>query len=321
MPDRPTISVIIPAFNAEQCITRAVESVQGQSFQDFEIIVIDDASTDGTAACVRSLIAHDGRIKLISQSANSGPSIARNAGFATARGTWLAILDADDAFKAQRLERLMQIAISHELDMVMDGIELHDAAAPNHSGERLTWFDATIQPLTLETYLEHDVTGDGYGLSICKPLFRRSFLEAHRLSYPSAYRHGEDSYFYTLLLIHGAKAAAIDDAMYFYTTSIGRLTGKRSPFTRTVEDYALKARSVTDLLDEFADRLTPKAREIMHLRRERILDTDTYWKLRRAVGSLRLFEAIKLTIARPRSGYVLIANVAASVITRMKLDA
>lgn len=102
----PTVSVIIPAYNAEQFIADTVQSVLDQTFQDFEIIVVDDGSKDGTVA---ALGAFGDRIQVHCQS-NAGVAKARNNGVRLARGTWIAFLDADDLWLPTKLEK--QLALS-----------------------------------------------------------------------------------------------------------------------------------------------------------------------------------------------------------------
>ncbi len=97
----PRVSVIIPAYNAAATIARTIESVRRQTFDDFEIVVVDDGSTDGTAERVREI--GDPRIKLRSY-ANGGLPTARNRGIAEARGEYLAFLDADDLWARGKLE-------------------------------------------------------------------------------------------------------------------------------------------------------------------------------------------------------------------------
>ena len=96
-----SISVIIPAYNAEKFIGEAIESVLNQTRPAKEIIVVDDASTDRTAEIARSFGA---RVKVLVNEVNSGPGHSRNAGVAASTGDYLAFLDADDCFKAIHLE-------------------------------------------------------------------------------------------------------------------------------------------------------------------------------------------------------------------------
>ena len=87
------ISVIIPLYNKERTILSSIESVLSQSFQDIELIVVDDGSTDSSVSVVESI--DDGRLRLIKQE-NAGPGAARNTGARQAKGEWLVFLDADD---------------------------------------------------------------------------------------------------------------------------------------------------------------------------------------------------------------------------------
>jgi glycosyltransferase involved in cell wall biosynthesis len=97
----PTVSVVIPAYNAARTVRQAVTSALEQSRNDLEVIVVDDGSTDGTADVVRNL--GDPRLRLVSQE-NSGAAAARNAGTEAASGRWVAFLDADDLWLPTKLE-------------------------------------------------------------------------------------------------------------------------------------------------------------------------------------------------------------------------
>jgi glycosyltransferase involved in cell wall biosynthesis len=102
----PHVSVIIPAYNAEAFIVDTVNSVLNQTFQDLEIIVVDDGSKDGTVA---ALAQFGGHVR-VHQQANGGVARARNTGVSLATGTWIAFLDADDLWMPQKLERQLSIA-------------------------------------------------------------------------------------------------------------------------------------------------------------------------------------------------------------------
>jgi glycosyltransferase involved in cell wall biosynthesis len=101
--ENPEVSVLMPARNAERLIGEAIQSMQAQSLRSWELIVVDDRSTDGTAAIVRRHAASDERIRLV-RGPGQGVSAARNAGLAHATGRWTAMLDADDIACPERLE-------------------------------------------------------------------------------------------------------------------------------------------------------------------------------------------------------------------------
>ena len=103
----PTFSVVIPAYNAERTLRAALASVLAQTEQDFEIIIVDDGSTDNTLEIANSAADQDPRIKVIS-GANKGAAGARNAGIAAAAGNLVAFLDADDVWLPRKLEKQLE---------------------------------------------------------------------------------------------------------------------------------------------------------------------------------------------------------------------
>jgi len=105
------VSVIIPAYNAEHCIRRAIDSILAQSYEDFEVVVVDDGSTDGTAEVVKQ---YGEKVKYIYQE-NAGVSVARNTGVAAAKGQWVAFLDADDEWLPDKLKRQMELLARNSL--------------------------------------------------------------------------------------------------------------------------------------------------------------------------------------------------------------
>jgi glycosyltransferase involved in cell wall biosynthesis len=125
-PDAPLVSVIMPAYNAAAFIAESIESVLHQTHAAFELIVIDDGSSDDTAAIVERYAAADARVRLI-RCRNSGkPSIARNIGIGQASGDYLSFLDSDDVWLPERLARTVAgmrahpewIAAFHDIDIV-----------------------------------------------------------------------------------------------------------------------------------------------------------------------------------------------------------
>lgn len=101
----PCVSTVIPAYNAGECIARAIDSVLAQTFCDYEIIVVDDGSTDNTAEVVKK---YGSKVHFIYQT-NQGVSAARNTAIAAAKGHWIAFLDADDEWLPDKLRRQMEL--------------------------------------------------------------------------------------------------------------------------------------------------------------------------------------------------------------------
>jgi len=108
-----SISVVIPAYNAEDTVSDAIESVFGQTYTVLEVIVVDDGSADGTANLVSSRFPN---VRLL-RVANGGPSEARNRGIALAKGNWIAFLDADDRWHPAKLEMQMAV-VNQEVELV-----------------------------------------------------------------------------------------------------------------------------------------------------------------------------------------------------------
>jgi glycosyltransferase involved in cell wall biosynthesis len=102
----PRVSVVIPTFNRAIWLMEALKSVREQSFQDFEIVVADDGSTDGTWERIKQLQGEDPRVRYVRQE-NRGPSAARNLGISAARGEFIALLDSDDLWLPEKLARQM----------------------------------------------------------------------------------------------------------------------------------------------------------------------------------------------------------------------
>jgi glycosyltransferase involved in cell wall biosynthesis len=103
--DAPLVSVIIPTYNRAHLLPRALESVLGQTLEDFEVLIVDDGSTDDTADLVERYAAEDGRVCYLRQPANRGVSAARNRGLREARGEFVAFLDSDDEWFPSKLKK------------------------------------------------------------------------------------------------------------------------------------------------------------------------------------------------------------------------
>lgn len=131
------MSVVIPTFNRARVLRDAVESVLTQTFEDFDVIVVDDASTDDTAECVLALT--DSRVRYLREPRNLGPGAARNRGVALTRGPIIAFLDSDDLWRRDKLAMDVAFLDAHpEVDAVFADLEHHEGATVTPSFMRQT---------------------------------------------------------------------------------------------------------------------------------------------------------------------------------------
>lgn len=105
----PKVSIILPTYNRAYLIGRAIQSILNQTYQDFEIIIIDDGSKDDTEKIIRGFKEKDNRIKYISFDANKGAAAARNAGIKMSKGEYITFQDSDDEWVIDKLEKQMKV--------------------------------------------------------------------------------------------------------------------------------------------------------------------------------------------------------------------
>ena len=117
----PLLTVIMPSYNAERFIAESIDSVVGQSLNDWELIVIDDASTDGTQEVVSDYQRRDRRIRLITQEANRGAAHARNKGLDQARGEMIAFIDSDDIWFSDKAAKQIAAMDRDQADISYTG--------------------------------------------------------------------------------------------------------------------------------------------------------------------------------------------------------
>lgn len=115
----PAISVIIPVYNGENYLKRTLDCLKTQTFSDFELIFVDDGSTDRTTRVLKTFQNHAKIPTTVLTQKNKGPGAARNAGLSHARGNYLALLDADDIYEPELLEKLYKRAASTKADVTV----------------------------------------------------------------------------------------------------------------------------------------------------------------------------------------------------------
>ncbi|MFV1453310.1 glycosyltransferase family 2 protein [Bacillus mycoides] len=122
----PKVSIITPSYNSEEFIKQTIDSVIKQTFQKWELIVIDDCSQDNTREIVKAYEGIDNRIKLLELEKNSGAAVARNKGIEIARGTYIAFLDSDDIWEYAKLEKQIKFMEEKDIAFSFCGYEIID---------------------------------------------------------------------------------------------------------------------------------------------------------------------------------------------------
>jgi succinoglycan biosynthesis protein ExoO len=273
----PAVSVIIPCHNAAEFLGDALQSVSDQTLDDIECIVVDDSSTDGSAAIAESFAKGDGRFRLIVLSEGHGASAARNAGIAEAKGRWLAPLDADDLFLPNRLELLARIGDKHGADLVIDDqIITH---FPNRTSTHHAFgFAQPTFPFSQEDFF----TGSrlfrrSFPTGYIKPLIRREFLSGIGAAYDPSVPSGEDFLFYAHLFAQTPSCIGTSFPGYVYRRRRGSLSWS--------EDHLRFHSELGDrVLRELGSELSPCSRSALAGRRR---DFEAVAKAMPALAALR----------------------------------
>ncbi len=148
----PLISIITPVYNSAAFIGDTIESVLNQTYTNWEMILVDDVSTDDSVAVIKSF--DDDRIKLIQLEKNSGPAVARNTAILKAKGRYIAFLDSDDLWLPEKLEKQLAFIQQKNCAVVHSAYEIMDAAG-NHTGKIIS----APETLTYNQLLNYNYIG------------------------------------------------------------------------------------------------------------------------------------------------------------------
>lgn len=214
------ISVIIPVYNAADLLPRAVGSILMQEFDDFEVILVNDGSTDSSASVCDEMAEQDMRVRVIHKE-NGGVSSARNTGLDAARGEFVMFVDADDAIRDDSLEKMY----CTKSDFVLAGFEkvvdqkVHEKYSPSSSasysgtGEISVFFDKVLP--TNNTYILN---------SACFKLFRRSILVKNGIRFVEGLSFAEDKVFVMSFLQFVERVRTVSTVVYSYFLHSGSLS-------------------------------------------------------------------------------------------------
>ena len=243
MEQTPFLSVVMPVYNAEAYLRTAAESLLRQDFDDFELILVNDCSADGSGGICDALSKEDGRVRVIHAPRNVGAGEARNLGIDAARGTYLGFMDADDELVPGIFMAAVTAAREHNADEVVWGLKevrltpkgavrKERAVLPpegQFTGGDIPDAAARLEALTLFGYQWNS-------------LYRLSLIRAHGIRFPSAVLY-EDFFFNLDFIRRAERLCAIPVAGYLYYDRENSVTGRFAP-----DYFPLSAKRIGSML-------------------------------------------------------------------------
>ncbi|MBC3758480.1 glycosyltransferase family 2 protein [Hyunsoonleella sp. SJ7] len=165
METAPLVSIITPTFNSDAYIDQTIQSVLNQSQSNWELLLIDDASTDSTVETIKNYLKKHSNIKLIQNEKNHGTAISRNKGIEHAKGDYIAFLDADDLWKPRKLEKQINFMSKNNCDICFSSYDLMD-----ESGALLHKTVVALPELSYQKFLRCNYIGNLTGIYNTKVL-------------------------------------------------------------------------------------------------------------------------------------------------------
>lgn len=206
----PKVSIIVPVYQAKQHIATTIACLQNQTLEDIEMIFVDDKGGDGTFDIVRKAAETDPRILCVENEKNSGPGATRNAGIKSARGEYIAFVDADDIIPSNFYELLYTKAKDYSLLVVKGGARV---VSPDGAA-----FNTTLNKFIAANISKHETLLNLFRYDHWTAIFDRKLVISVSAEYATDINRGEDNHFLMMVGNHVGceKFAIVDEAVYYY---------------------------------------------------------------------------------------------------------
>ncbi len=272
----PLVSVIVPVYNAGRYLAACVASVRAQSFVDWELILVDDGSTDESGALCDAFAAEEPQVRVLHQE-NAGVSAARNAGLDAARGVYIAFLDADDVLSTESLAA--RVALMEDADLCITRIGMYltdDAADPlPETAERgqvtevspeSPWTELNRREAVLAIVCSGELRYQGYPVN---KLFRADIIRQFGLRFATDLAYNEDRVFCTSYALHANRVTLGNNVGYWYrqneVSAMGSLTAMTDLRKERYLSEFVAYRRMADLVqDEFPEFVAYIAGDAMY---------------------------------------------------------
>ena len=218
------ISIVIPVYNAERYIEKCIESIVRQTFQDFELILVNDGSEDCSLEICEKYANENKRITVISQK-NSGASSARNIGIDIAKGEWITFIDADDYVEAEYLEQLCRNITNEERRFIIQGFRQHFS---KDEIKRTEFKKETLVGSDIKKAFEENEIFE-YGFTIAK-LYNRNLVNKFNIRFNEQISYSEDLLFMLDYILHCNSISFVSGAHYNYILKKSGLSQRYNSF-------------------------------------------------------------------------------------------
>ena len=215
------ISIIVPVYNAQEFLEETIASVQAQEEKDWELLLVDDCSSDGSRQILENCAARDERIRPVYQPSNYGAAAARNRGVEEARGRYIAFLDADDLWKPKRLSAELAFLEKKQAGFVFCGYEFAD-----EKGIGTGKIVRVPEVLTYQQALKNTT------IFTSTVLFDTEKIPKELIKMPLV--KSEDTATWWKILRHGYKAYGLDENLVLYRRSAGTLSSNKLEAIRRI---------------------------------------------------------------------------------------
>ena len=220
--NNPVVSIIVPVYNASKTLRRCVDSVLKQEFPDFELLLVDDGSQDGSGAICDEYAALDPRVRVVHKE-NAGVSAARNDALDRAQGVFLQFLDSDDWITPDATKLLVRSAREHSCDMVVSDFYRVSGDRVSRRGEIDE--EAVMSREDFASHMMENPADYYYGV-LWNKLYRREIVETHRLRMDVNVRWCEDFLFNLEYILRAKTFFALRAPIYYYVKTKGSLVSQ-----------------------------------------------------------------------------------------------
>lgn len=243
----PIISVIVPVYNTEKWLRRCVDSILAQTFTDFELLLIDDGSTDGSGAICDEYAGIDSRVRVFHKP-NGGVSSARNLGLNNARGEWISFVDADDWIYLTTLETLFKASDKNEIVFLSISEIFEDGTRVDYIAKDVQSDDKEITQRNILYLKNNEANYPFFGYTVSK-MFRRDIIEEFHIRFINGFACFEDEIFTDEYCRNITRLRIVSKPLYCYRRSTCGLTGRR----RTTKDLLTLSQKLLFFSDCYSD--------------------------------------------------------------------